>query len=90
MECRHTVGQPVNFVPGIAFLLREKLRTVRDDQPHVTNAGFINAWIEYLVKDSVAQREPDPATVAERGAHAGFGAGGPARLSAGSARRVMI
>ena len=61
LECRHTVGQPFHFVSGIAFLLGEKLRSVRDDQPHVADAGLVNAGVIDLIEDSVAQREPDVA-----------------------------
>jgi hypothetical protein len=65
LEGRHTIGQPFHFVAGIAFLLGEKLRAVRDDQPHVADAGLVNAGVINLVEDSVAQREPDAALVAE-------------------------
>ena len=84
-ECRHTVGQPVNFGVGVAFLLGEEIRSVRDDQPHVADAGLVDAGVIYLVEDSVAQREPDVALVAERRADAGLGAGSPARRNSGPA-----
>ena len=77
-ECRHTVGQPVNFRVGVTFLLGEEIRSVRDDQPHVADAGLVNARVIDLVEDSVAQREPDMALVAEGRPNAGFSAGSPA------------
>lgn len=67
---------------GIAFFLGEKLRAVGDDQPHVADAGLINARVINLVKNAVAQREPDMALVAECRAHAGLGAGMPGQSGA--------
>jgi hypothetical protein len=83
-ESRHTIGQPVNCRVGATFLLGEELRSVRDDQPHVADAGLVNAWVIDLIEDSVAQREPDPTLITEGRANAGLGAGSPARRNSGS------
>ena len=84
-ECRHAVGQPFHFVSGIAFLFGEEIRSVRDYHSHIADAGLINAGVIYLVEDSVAQREPDMAPVAEGRTNAGFRAGSPVRRNSGLA-----
>jgi len=89
-ESRHTVGQPFHFVSSIAFLLGEEIRSVRDDKPHVADAGLVNAGVIDFVEDSVTQRKPDVARVAEGCANAGLGAGSPARRSSGPAWRGTI
>ena len=53
-ESWHTVRHPVNLRVGVAFLFGEKVRSVRDDHPHVADAGVINARVIYLVEDTVA------------------------------------
>src|SRR3984957_11663521 len=87
-ESRYTGGQPVNLGVGVALLLGEEVCAVRDDQAHIADAGLIDAGVIYLVEDSVAQREPDAALVAQGRANAGFRAGSPSRRTSGAARRV--
>ena len=84
-ECRHTIGQRVKFRVAVAFLFREESRSIRDDQPHVSDARLVNAGIVDFIEDSMAQREPHVALVTERCADARFCAGSPACRTAAAA-----
>lgn len=90
LEGRYAVGQPFHGVAGIALLLGEIIYAVRDDQPQVAYAGLVDAWVINLVENSVAQREPDSASVAQGRAKSGLRTGSPARRDTGSAWRNMI
>ncbi len=70
---------------GVAFLLREEALTVRNQQPLVASASLVDTREVDLVKNPVAEGEPNLAVKIACCANAGFGAGGPAR---GNARRA--
>ena len=89
-ERRNTFGQPMNLRVCIVFFLGEELSFPGDDQSHVADAGLIDAGIKDFVEDSMAQREPDMAFVADGRAHAGFGAGCPTRWNPGRAGCVLL
>ena len=82
--------QVADFVAGLPLLLGDPAFAVGDDQAHVARAGPVQATIVDLVEDAVAEREPDPAGVAQRDAHAALGAAGPASRDARPARRVVV
>ena len=76
-ECWDALSQPMNLRLGVALFLGEEIRSVRDYQSHVADARLIDTGIKYFVENSMAQREPDKALVAEGSAHARFCAASP-------------
>jgi len=62
----------------VALFLGEVAVAVSDNEAEIPSAGLIHTRKIDFVKNAVAQRVPDPAMRIERGADAGFGAGGPA------------
>ena len=90
------VGQFVNWNAGferhilefaVALLFGEKAGAVGDDQTLVAGASLVHAWEIDLVQDAMAQGEPYPAVLVERGTHSAFGARSPARSNSRPARR---
>src|SRR6185437_8682095 len=67
---------------AVTFLLRKETHPIGDQQAEIARAGHINAGKINLIKNSVAEREPDPAGVIESSPYAGFGARRPARWNA--------
>lgn len=53
---------------AIAFDLGEESVPVGDDDPEVTDASLVNAWVVDFIDDAVADGEPHLAALAERGA----------------------
>ena len=74
---------------AIALLFGKEVEAVGDDQSQVASAGLIDARKVDLVKDAVADREPDFTVLVEGSADAGLGARGPARRDAGPAGGVL-
>src|ERR1700722_2480754 len=69
---------------AVALDFCEKSVPVGDDEPEVADASLVNTWIVDLVDDAMADSEPDPAALAERGADPVLGARGP---PSGNSRR---
>ena len=63
---------------AVAFFLGKVAVAVGDNEAEIPSAGLIHAREINFVENAVAQGVPDPAVRIERGADAGFGAGGPA------------
>src|SRR5260370_32973163 len=73
----------------MAFLFREELTTVGDNQTEVAGASLVHAGKVDFIKDAMTQREPNPAVEVQGSSDAGLGARSPARFNSGPARRVL-
>jgi hypothetical protein len=54
LECRHTLGYPMNLRVGCTLFLGEEIRSVRDDQPHVADAGVVDPRVVNLIEYPMA------------------------------------
>src|SRR5207247_6910082 len=75
---RDTLGQVGHLLPGVALLLGEEGMAVSDEHAQVARAGLIDAREVDLIEDPVAEREPDVAVLAQRGAPPPLRHAGPA------------
>jgi hypothetical protein len=73
------------FEGAVAFLLREEIATIGDDEAEVAGAGLIDAREIYFIDNSVTNGEPHPAMLVQGCTNAGFGAGSPAWGNSGPA-----
>jgi len=76
------------FEGAMAFLFREEIETIGDDEAHIARASLIDPWVIDLVENTVAGSEPDFAVPVQRRSSASLGAGCPARRDAWPSRRV--
>ena len=71
----------------VALFLVAKCFAVADQKLKIARVGLVDVRVIDLVDDAVAEREPDPAARMISGAEAFLGAGRPARLNSGRAKR---
>jgi hypothetical protein len=84
-ESRHTVLDGMHRTARVAFLFREIIAAIGDNEAEIARAGIINARIINLVENTVADRVPDAALRRERRVEPALGAGRPACRNAGPA-----
>ena len=73
-ESGNPVFDPLDDGLAVAFDLGEEGVPVGDDEPEIADASLVNAGIIDFIDDAVADGEPHPAALAERGADPVFGA----------------
>src|SRR6185437_4681335 len=78
----HAVLDRTHGTARVAFLFREIIAAVGDDEAEIACASVVDARIINLIEDAVADRVPDAALRRERRADRTFGAGCPARRNA--------